>query len=83
MNQALVKSLSAQSQCPACGVSWDAIQDDLETAPIGSYALDQAIGIVVNCTVCRERFAGMLTIILKLAESRRLNKPEISFEGRK
>ncbi len=39
-------SIEKQALCPECGASWRVLQNDLETEPLGSYALDQTIALI-------------------------------------
>ena len=49
------KSLEAQSECPLCGISWEAVDEMLRDGmQSDNYRVAQII--IGNCHVCRERF---------------------------
>ena len=67
-------NLEVLDTCPTCSVSWSALQDSLETSPIGSDDLAQTIAIIENCDVCRVRFkAQMRPGLKKVLASRKLS----------
>ena len=65
--------------CPKCSASWKALEDDLRE-PIGSYALDQALIIIMNCDVCQLKFKKELDTIKRIYDARQLNKQGFTFE---
>lgn len=79
---ALSNSLRQQGTCPVCHASWLTIEEILETEPLtGSFNLDMALTIIMNCRVCQTRFGGQLDIIKKLFQARRLEKQGIEVKA--
>ena len=63
-----------EAGCPKCGASWDSLQKDLETEPICSRALDQALTIIFNCDLCQLKFKPQIETCRRVYTARRLNK---------
>ena len=76
----LQQLISNTDTCPSCSHSWKSAKEDLETAPVGSYALDQTLIIIMNCDVCQLKFKRELDTIKRIYDARQLNKQGFTFE---
>lgn len=81
VEQSLIdSSLQVQDECPKCSVDWVGLQRVLEEEPLGSYQLDQALIIIMNCPVCKMRFKPLMETCRKVYNARHLDRVGIEFE---
>ena len=73
------ENLFDRAICPKCNVSWKALEEDLETEPLCSAGLDQALIIINNCGLCQVRFEKYLKEIDALYRARRLAQAGIEY----